>query len=390
MKLYYNINKMGRLKQNQDGIASLIVTILLILIIALIVISFAQVSRTNQQEALTDQLGQQAYDAAETGLDLAYKQVSADGGVVPAETKSCNSLDAGGTPYKDIVGTAANQGNLSADGSVQVTCLLVNPDPVNLEDNSILANSSVVWEVDPATGQNPIYKLNFTWTGAPSISGTCPLPLSYDVFPNMSSYQCPMPILEVDLFQDNIGNGTATATSLNSNTINMLFEPINSSQYSALTSAELAQSVLPLNFTSDTYNGPGTGGNNPRIVACDAQTTVSKNCSINITIGPGGSTTPPLVPYFVRITPLYENASITVTPTDLNNNPISLGNSQIIIDVTARDQNVLKRIQARIPINNKSSALVLPNNALETTNPICKQLTINSTSGYYQDGCTDP
>ena len=57
------------LRKNQDGIVSLIVSITIMIIISLVVISFARLMRTEQEQALDRQLSSQAFYAAETAVN---------------------------------------------------------------------------------------------------------------------------------------------------------------------------------------------------------------------------------------------------------------------------------------------------------------------------------
>ena len=58
-----------RLKQSESGIVSLMMTLVIMLVISLIVIGIAQLSRREQRQALDNQLSTQAFYAAESGVN---------------------------------------------------------------------------------------------------------------------------------------------------------------------------------------------------------------------------------------------------------------------------------------------------------------------------------
>ncbi|HET6924792.1 MAG TPA: pilus assembly PilX N-terminal domain-containing protein, partial [Candidatus Saccharimonadales bacterium] len=72
------MNKQQSIRGDERGMVSIMVTLVMIIVITLIVIGFAQVVRRNQRETLDRQLSTQAYYAAETGINDAYKAMFID------------------------------------------------------------------------------------------------------------------------------------------------------------------------------------------------------------------------------------------------------------------------------------------------------------------------
>src|SRR5690606_8755556 len=66
-------NRVSRMSER--GVASLMVTTVLILVIGLIVIGFSQVSQRNQRETLDRQLSTQAFYAAESAVNSVQSMV---------------------------------------------------------------------------------------------------------------------------------------------------------------------------------------------------------------------------------------------------------------------------------------------------------------------------
>src|ERR1700761_8288581 len=65
-----------RIRRDEQGMVSILVTMIMVIVISLIVIGFAEVSRRNQREALDNQLSTQAYYAAESGVNAAVQYFS--------------------------------------------------------------------------------------------------------------------------------------------------------------------------------------------------------------------------------------------------------------------------------------------------------------------------
>ncbi len=61
----------------QDGFASIVIAIIMVIVLSLITVGFAQLMRTEQRSALDKQLSSQAYYAAETGVNDAAKALNA-------------------------------------------------------------------------------------------------------------------------------------------------------------------------------------------------------------------------------------------------------------------------------------------------------------------------
>jgi Tfp pilus assembly protein PilX len=86
------------IQNNQDGMASILITILMMIVVSLVVLGFSQVTRTEQRESLNRQLSMQAFYAAESGINDAYSVISSDistNTAIPSQT-SCNP---GSTAY---------------------------------------------------------------------------------------------------------------------------------------------------------------------------------------------------------------------------------------------------------------------------------------------------
>ena len=69
--------KMSRLQNNQEGLVSITVSLIIMIIITLVVSSFALIVRREQRRTLDRQLSQQAFYAAEVGIADAQSAIKA-------------------------------------------------------------------------------------------------------------------------------------------------------------------------------------------------------------------------------------------------------------------------------------------------------------------------
>ena len=67
-----------QLKNNEQGLVAIVVTLIIMLVLTLIVTGFAQLARREQREALDRQLASQALYAAESGVNAAEAAVNQD------------------------------------------------------------------------------------------------------------------------------------------------------------------------------------------------------------------------------------------------------------------------------------------------------------------------
>src|SRR5687768_8797387 len=114
MKIYRIRGRSG--KHTQQGMAAIFVTMIMMIVISLIVLGFAQVSRREARDSLDRQLSTQAYFAAETGVNDAVEVIKSSGaGSIPEKT----SCEYSGPEYD------ASKAVIDSTNNVSYTCLLV-------------------------------------------------------------------------------------------------------------------------------------------------------------------------------------------------------------------------------------------------------------------------
>jgi hypothetical protein len=320
---------------------SITVTMIMMLVISLIVIGVAQVSRHNQQEALDRQLSSQAFYAAESGVNDAVKYLQDNLSSLPGKNTDCGSF----------ISNASLNPQLS-DG-VKYTCLMVDPEPDTLTVSPLPVAKSTVLPLKSSSGA--WVSLVFTWSNNAAVaatkSGNCP---AAGVFPKVGDWPCSYGVLRLDM--------------LNTGTID---------QASGVDSSKVATYYFaPLSSGGSTTTSFAPG---PHLVGvkCDNS---AKNCSIKMNgLNPSGS-------YYARLTMLYQDSDLITIASDPSSKHFVGG--QAVIDSTGRAQDVLRRIQVRVPLTGSADNSPLPLNALQTTSSLCKYFTIapGGTANYSADG----
>jgi len=313
------------ISNNQNGMVSIIVTMIMIIIISLVVLALGQVTRRNQQEALNNQLAAQAYYAAESGVNDATAKLLAGYLPSPTDATNCTNFITSTSPA-----TPTPLNNKIDGNNVGYTCLLVNNQPPKLHA-TVSKSNAVVVPISPSGSGGAGTGLSFTWAEPSGVNiASC---ASFE--PAVAWGNCPA-VLRVDIYAD---DGTYDADHLATQTATVFFVP---------TAVRTPQMV--------------NGGSvySIRAGCTGAQCTGTLN----------GLNSGPFVDgkkYYARITSIYSDAG-TIEIAATNGSTRFVG-SQIVIDSTGHAQNQLKRIQETLQVTPEGK---LPVNALSSASGICK------------------
>src|SRR5258708_6208287 len=154
---------MKRSREQQAGIISIMVTMIMMVVITLIVLGFAEVARNEQRNSLDDTLSVQAYYSAESGINDARTDIM-------TYVKNATAAPSKQGCAPDITTYPSATGTVDPTHSVSYTCLTVNADPHQLFYS--LDTSSRIIPINSGSGS--IGKLQLEWkVTAPDLS-TCP------------------------------------------------------------------------------------------------------------------------------------------------------------------------------------------------------------------------
>jgi Tfp pilus assembly protein PilX len=323
----------------EKGFASIAIALVLIAVLALLTVGFAQLARREQQNSLNKQLAKQAFYAAESGVNDAYKAYQ-DG--VLTTTWVTNHGGAG--QCLDLPLPGAGTPDISDQYGASYSCVLADLQPKTLVKD---IGSDGDWGTYFKTvGAAPDH-ITVSW----SSKGSKP-PRSGSGFDQASNWH------EMAVMQFSLTPVTSySRNSLVDNTYTIYGYPSTSSG-SATYSSSLKDQGKVVN-----------GGCN----------SADSSCSITINGLPGGVSS-----YIIHAHAYYDTSHLTVQPFDSSNTALRTEDGQVVIDVTGKAREVLKRIQVHLPATPPKGLPGGGSTALSAQN-ICKRFTTDPASGSQTD-----
>jgi len=335
---------------DQRGLASIIIVFTLIIVVALISLGFSRLMNRSLQNTVNSQLSAAADFAAQSGINDAAAWVQAN----PTQRiTDCQEqlTDSGGLKF-------ANQAvaDLSGNQIVRYTCVLVEPEPADIVYGDLPTNKSQVVRL---TTSAPLTSVMFSWQ-------------SYDLSK-----------------RNFVGSGSAL---------------LDEAQWGTQGYAPLLRvSLFPVDATGAILNPKSfflyPNGSNSPVVASNFQTTASGtklngNCSTNPSKDPGGFNGTAdfdcnvvitgLVPpasgyYYARLTPVYDQADVKIQGNS-NGSVVKFLGVQSVVDVTAKANDAVKRLQGRVQTSDQNNINPddnnFPEDAIRSANTLCKRIIV--------------
>ncbi len=323
-------------RRNEQGMVSIMVTIILMMVISLIVISFARTSRREQRDSLDRQLSTNAFYAAESGINAAKKAIANDTTLLNNEyISSCTGS-----------GSFAAKANLNGDvgstnGNVKYTCLFVDPTVSAIihgptsEPYSFPIRKAA--SSDPAMGSVELYwdanvsANDATYTNCPAV-GSNPQ--------DWPSTTCSSGVLRLEL---------TDSAHLDKSWVYFIYPGDNADK---------------INFKS---NNPAATGETHK--AKCAKEDSPRQCHIQVT-GLDRAV-------YARVSGIYKNYQLTVTPTGSG---LEFEGAQVMIDSNGKAEDVQRRIQVRYNLTDLGGPPAL----IQAGASVCKKFSLDGTS--VQDG----
>lgn len=334
------------ISKNQSGIVSIVVTLIIMILLTLIIVSFARISRREQQQVLDRQLSTQAFYAAETGIADASQAIQKR--LIDDEkdyTADCNTFikDAGLETKSKITG--------GGNSMSEYTCLMVNLHPLSLEYGNVDTNSSKVIPVYSKDG-DPIHSITIGWqdkAGGNAIGG-CP---SNPTFPVQWPANCSTGMMRVDLIP--VG-GSMTRDNMINRVATLYLYPSSGSG-----------SKNTVSYGGEARPGFGHQGNVVRVdCAGSPDGRTGKQCNLTI----NGLNSLSSGTFMLRLKSIYNPSAATVLAAR-GADQLPLRFAQAEIDSTGKSNDVLRRIKVRIPIS--STDVSYPEFAIQSISDICKR-----------------
>lgn len=335
-----------QLRTNESGLAAIMVTVFLLVIISLTVLAFAEISRRDQRQALDRQLSNQAFYVAESGINDATKYLRDPANLAAITAADYKKESCSATP------TIATQ--LDNSATFQEVCVLFDRAPKTLEYSSIDSYRGELLSLNTTTNVPP-RSVTFTWNdidGGSTFSG-CAATSAIHEYPTQPTYSnnCDAGILRLSFMP--VTNGSISRERLVDDQFTVFLRPTSD------TGAGLVN-----------YSRHASSSENEGFVA--AANCSSGKCQATI------QGLPPANGLFVKVTSIYSNSALSIEGKDAANQNVRFKEAQIKIDSTGKVSDVMRRLQVRIPFYPEE---VTPP-GFESMNGICKRLDVYS--GYAQ------
>ena len=336
----------NRRELNEQGIVSITVTMVFILVISLTVLGFSQVVQRNSRQALDRQLGSQAFYAAETGVNDVMNKI--------AELVELGQEIPEQTECKDDTKYTKNDGKVyDDDETILYTCLLVDPTPETLQYDNVGAGSVIV----PlnATAPDILNEHTIKWQKAEDAPATaaankCQGPTNNRLAADWVA-NCPYGLIRLDIMPANdqtIGSPREAARQ----TMTVFLYPT------------AGGSVPEIQYANSTPNAYGVGA--PQgLVSAASCSDVTNTCEAKLTNLLFSSA-------YMRVQSLY-----VPTPSfQVHIDSGSFSRSQVVIDVTGKSQDVLRRVRVQLSMTGSSSRTDIngfSDFAIQSTDSLCKR-----------------
>ncbi len=326
-------------RQNENGFASLVVGLILIVVLGLMTVGFARLSRHEQQQALDSQLASEANYAAESGINDAINGIQNN--LISSATPLINT---GSCLTLPLPGTTSNYINTTDD--VSYSCVIVYLKTAALEygDVNYGDSRSIVTSASNPNNGNPLTSLTINWgsnddhTQFPAVNTKFPAFSTW----NTSNY---LPVIQLSVTPL---SATMSRTALINDAYTIFLYPSSSGP------------------NTHAYNVADQVANNTDGTIVPGNCTAAAapyDCKVTITGITGTGQ------YLIHLLDFYDASNIRMTGTDSGGNQVEFSGGQAQIDVTGKAQDVLKRLDVSVPINGSS----FPSYAIEAQN-ICKQI----------------
>lgn len=306
--------------KNEAGFASLVIGLVIVLVLGLLSVAFAQLARREQQNALAKQLSTQAYYAAESGInDVVHNLASII--ATPPSPSSCYIQNR----------------SISTSTGTYESCVMVSTklDALEYQPSDRESKSAVF----SAVGGGALSKLTVHWSSVAGnttwrTGGACDFSPAASSPPSPANdWQSPAvvqfsitPFDPGHINRDDLTNGTYTA----------FLYPSNSA------CGGVGGSIG--------YSNPA--GDAPLV---SGMCTDAGGCNVTITgiSAPAGANTQ----YLIHFLNLYDASNLTLqNATDNSGNPLSFEGAQVQIDSTGKARNVLKRVQVHYALNGSEAS----------------------------------
>ncbi|MDQ2973689.1 MAG: pilus assembly PilX N-terminal domain-containing protein [bacterium] len=337
--------------RNKNGMVAIMVTSVIMVIMSLITLGFARMVQREQRQGLDNQLSTQAFYAAESGINAVSAFINSSG--TPASAKTNCDV----TPFGNGVIDPATP-------DVRFTCVMYDPTPEYLEAN----NGAIKPErskVIPINARPNASRLTFSW------GDNNPSRTNYDNTCTGVNTNIPaddwgaanrIGMLQIDLIP--VHNGAPAPqierNILDQETATVLMYPCGASGVSSVDIENYRAGV-----------GNDSGVDRGRAVGANCTGAAPYPCSLSITNLPTNAD------FYARIKSIYGDLNLIIEGESASGNRTSFANAQVVVDSTGRANDVLRRLQVRLPIYEEYR---IPEASIQSQDGVCKLYSVTGTT----------
>ena len=360
-------------KLPQDGFAALLVSIIMVIVLGLLTVGFINLVNSSKENALNRQLNNDAYYAAESGVNDAINAI--EHGYNQKKT-NCNPVP-NTDPYYAYLGN--NNVNGPQD---KYSCLLINPQPDDLQYSSVDANQPIVAilsTVDSSYNPSNAGSIEISWEPSPQTN-----PPYYFADTRREHFPCTRSITGPCLPPQSswISRTGHPLTGILRLSLTPLYQgaPLPTDTSTTYTAFLYPWQGVATHSIDATYwpSGPhyNIGQKSGVVLSGDCKSSnVPDACSVSLDLSKSEICGTGCEGYLMTLRSLYLPSQVTIQAYKNSGHGVGsqllFNNGQTLIDSTGYDHGVYKRIQVRIPSMNYAG---LPGYDMASVNTICKDL----------------
>jgi len=331
------------MRKKEQGFVAIFSVLIIMALLSLVVIGFSKATRTAQREALDEQLNNQAFYAAESGVNDARAFIKANPGAF--EKNDCQTGGGG-------VFGGYNTG-IDEDLQTGYSCVLVtgNVTELNYEVATVGKGSPKIAPIIPGNNEN-VASLTVSWKALVDTYRVGGRSTMLDDYPNVLPSAPAWGDDKVGMVRiDIVPTNALDSASMAEKSYTVFLYPVRDNS---------GKGTKNININRG-YDGQGRLA----LIKCE---TDNKTCNATISLNGSDSNS-----YMMRIQAIYNEANVTVK--NLTTSSGASGqvfkNAQALVDVTGRANYVYKRIQVRLPLEGNGR---VPDFALFSADTLCKRL----------------
>ncbi|HEX5797980.1 MAG TPA: pilus assembly PilX N-terminal domain-containing protein [Candidatus Saccharimonadales bacterium] len=340
MKIKKHIRKLG---EDQSGIASMVIVILIMTLLTLVVLAMTQNANREQRQALDRQLSSQAFYAAESGVsDAKDFVVNPPPEVVSLDNEKldCNGIH-GAEDGNQFPGKEAQVGEFE---NTKYTCVLYDRTPETLRYSNIEVGKSTILPIQDIGGI-PVESLTFNWTKEDGGTNFGGCPGTGTDLPRQLASDCEAGLLRIELV-----------------------DPSSTSRPELIENTFVAY-VRPSTSGTGSFGYPDASGSVSKQGAVANGTCDSNGCRLTInSIGKEK--------LYLNMRSMYKSNQVTITGQKVEGGgAVEFRNAQMEVDSTGQAGDILRRVQEMIDLSGINSGFI-PWFVLQTSSDVCKQLEV--------------